>query len=74
MEQSLETRIRLRAYEIWNVVGRPDGQADEHWLAAEREALAELMKQTPVPGKGVSRKLQKVAQPSRRKATSLKTA
>jgi Protein of unknown function (DUF2934) len=41
MEQSLH-RIRERAYEIWNAAGRTDGQADQHWLVAEREVLAEM--------------------------------
>jgi hypothetical protein len=40
MEQSLENRIRERAYEIWTADGCLDGQADQHWLAAEREILA----------------------------------
>jgi hypothetical protein len=39
MDQGLEQRIRMRAYEIWNAVGRPDGDSDQHWLAAEREVL-----------------------------------
>jgi Protein of unknown function (DUF2934) len=40
MDQSLENRIRERAYEIWTAHGCVDGQADQHWLAAEREILA----------------------------------
>jgi Protein of unknown function (DUF2934) len=40
MDQSLEDRIRERAYEIWTAHGGVDGQADQHWLAAEREILA----------------------------------
>ena len=40
MEQSLENRIRERAYEIWAADGYVHGQADQHWLAAEREILA----------------------------------
>jgi hypothetical protein len=40
MDQSLETRIRERAYNIWTAHGCVDGQADQHWLAAEREILA----------------------------------
>jgi hypothetical protein len=40
MDQDLENRIRERAYEIWTATGRMDGQADHHWLAAEREILA----------------------------------
>jgi Protein of unknown function (DUF2934) len=40
MEQSLENRIRERAYEIWTAHGCVPGQAEQHWLAAEREVLA----------------------------------
>jgi hypothetical protein len=40
MNQSLEDRIRERAYEIWTAHGCIDGQADQHWLAAERKILA----------------------------------
>jgi hypothetical protein len=39
MDQALEIRIRQRAYEIWDGLGRPDGEAGAHWLAAERELL-----------------------------------
>ena len=31
--------IRRRAHTIWEREGRPEGQADRHWLAAERELL-----------------------------------
>jgi hypothetical protein len=40
MDQSLENRIRERAYEIWTAHGCVHGQAAQHWLAAEREILA----------------------------------
>ncbi len=40
MQQALDQRIRQRAYEIWEDLGRPDGDAHQHWLTAERE-LAE---------------------------------
>jgi hypothetical protein len=39
MDQSLENRIRDRAYEIWTANGCAHGQADQHWLSAEREIL-----------------------------------
>jgi len=39
MDQTLENRIRKRAYEIWIAHGCVHGQADQHWLAAEREVL-----------------------------------
>jgi Protein of unknown function (DUF2934) len=39
--RSLENRIRERAYAIWTAHGCIDGQADQHWRAAEREILTE---------------------------------
>src|SRR6266571_6321514 len=41
MDRSLENRIRERAYEIWTAHGCIHGQADQHWVAAEREILTE---------------------------------
>jgi hypothetical protein len=49
MEQSLHHRVRERAYELWNASGRMDGQAEQYWLAAEREVLAEMSAQLPAP-------------------------
>ena len=43
MQQALGQRIRQRAYEIWEALGRPDGDSDQHWLDAERELLAASM-------------------------------
>jgi hypothetical protein len=40
MDRDLSDRIRERAYEIWITAGRRDGEAEQHWLAAERELLA----------------------------------
>jgi DUF2934 family protein len=48
MDNTLEDRIRERAYEIWTMTGRPDGQADQHWLLAEREVLAMAMTEPSV--------------------------
>jgi DUF2934 family protein len=42
MEQDLSARIRERAYEIWTASGYRDGEAEQHWLAAEREILSAL--------------------------------
>jgi hypothetical protein len=39
MEPTLTHRIRERAYEIWAASGCPNGEADLHWLTAEREIL-----------------------------------
>jgi hypothetical protein len=38
--QDMEQAIRERAYHLWIADGRPDGSADHHWLAAQREVLA----------------------------------
>jgi hypothetical protein len=39
MDQNREDLIRGRAYVIWLSHGCVHGQADQHWLAAEREIL-----------------------------------
>jgi hypothetical protein len=36
----LETRIRQRAYAIWEQSGRPEGCERQHWEQAAREILA----------------------------------
>jgi hypothetical protein len=38
--QDLEQTIRQRAYHLWVEGGRKDGDADAHWLAAQREVLS----------------------------------
>lgn len=40
--EEIQSRIRARAYEIWQAEGRPHGMAEHHWLAAEREVLEEV--------------------------------
>ena len=42
MQQTLQERIRERAYELWDASGRMEGQADQYWLAAERELLNKM--------------------------------
>jgi hypothetical protein len=34
---NLEELIRKRAYELWELAGRPDNRSDEFWFAAEAE-------------------------------------
>ena len=36
----MEHVIRERAYHLWIEGGRQDGQADNYWLAAQREVLS----------------------------------
>jgi hypothetical protein len=56
MEQTLEQRIRERAYALWQANGCAIGQAEQHWLAAEREVLAILTTQAPAPVPTATRK------------------
>ncbi len=49
MDISLQDRIRERAYEIWNAGGRLHGEAEQHWLAAERQVLSEMTGRIGVP-------------------------
>ncbi len=51
MDQNLENRIRERAYEIWAAHGCMHGQADQHWLAAEREILTASLAGRAAPQK-----------------------
>ena len=42
MEQGMEQDLsnRERAYDIWIATGHRDGEAEQHWLAAEQEILS----------------------------------
>jgi hypothetical protein len=44
MDGAFEAQVRQRAYEIWLDLGRADGQAHDHWIAAERDLLAQPAK------------------------------
>jgi Protein of unknown function (DUF2934) len=50
--QTLEQRIRIRAYELWQQDGSMEGCADEYWQQAremvERELREEQAKQPPI--------------------------
>jgi hypothetical protein len=39
MDLTLTDRIRERAYYLWLASGGCDGDAEQHWLIAEREIL-----------------------------------
>ena len=39
-DEDLKTKIRTRAYQIWEDAGRPHGRDLEHWFAAESEVGA----------------------------------
>jgi hypothetical protein len=61
MEQSLEGRIRERAYEIWSAQGHPEGRAEEYWLMAEHEILTVPAVTSPPSRATTSRKSKKRA-------------
>jgi Protein of unknown function (DUF2934) len=54
MDRNLNDRICERAYEIWFAAGCRDGEAEQHWLAAEREILQAA--HSPIPPKRTSAK------------------
>jgi hypothetical protein len=54
MEPDLSDRIRERAYEIWIESGYRDGEAEQHWLAAEQEVLS-AQRSAAVPSAPVKR-------------------
>ena len=35
--EEMHERIRRRAYELWEIEGRPEGRAHAHWHQAEME-------------------------------------
>jgi len=55
MDQNLSDRIRERAYEIWVASGSPEGEAEQHWLTAEKEILATFAPAVPNATRRTSR-------------------
>ncbi len=49
MAESIEERIRERAYHLWEAEGRPPGRAEAHWLRAEAEVKGAAESQAPRP-------------------------
>ena len=41
MSTERDERIRVRAHELWEREGRPDGKEQDHWLEASRQIEAE---------------------------------
>ena len=37
MSTAIEERIRVRAHQLWELAGKPEGRQDEFWHEAERE-------------------------------------
>ena len=49
MDEAWREKVRKRAYAIWLREGSPDGQAEQFWLMAEEELLAEGQDRPTVP-------------------------
>jgi len=47
--QELEQAIRERAYHLWTANGRQEGDAEAHWLTAQREILASSLGTVSAP-------------------------
>jgi hypothetical protein len=41
MAKPTEQQIKVRAFELWEKAGRPEGKEDEFWHLAEQELLNE---------------------------------
>jgi hypothetical protein len=52
MDSDRESRIRDRAHEIWEELGRPEGQEQVHWLQAEAELELDGEASSDAPGAG----------------------
>ena len=44
MHTSTEDQIRVRAYQLWEADGRPDGQADTYWHRAAMDTVEKTAK------------------------------
>ncbi len=70
MDASSRTDIAVRAYQIWESEGRPDGQDIDHWFRAEAElcgvlALPPAKESEPTAqNRGARRRQSKVQQAS----------
>jgi hypothetical protein len=52
VEQDLAAQIRMRAYHLWELEGRPEGRERIHWVRAEAEIREKMQPSRPfVPKK-----------------------
>jgi hypothetical protein len=58
--------ISIRAYELWEQEGRPQGRDQAHWFEAERE-LQELQRGSPVENSPANGATDPVSRSSRRR-------
>jgi Protein of unknown function (DUF2934) len=66
--QDLEQAIRERAYHLWVADGYREGNADAHWLAAQRELLASSLESVGRVKKTAKKPAEKAKAPRAAKA------
>jgi hypothetical protein len=66
--QDLEQTIRERAYHLWVESGCGDGNADGHWLVAQREILSASLGEKARVTVGEPAKPKKARPPRKRRA------
>jgi hypothetical protein len=64
MDPVLTDRIRERAYQIWFANGCRDGEAEQHWLKAEREILDAAKPAVAAKQKSAKKASQPLARPT----------
>jgi hypothetical protein len=74
-----QTKIRERAYALWEQEGRFDGRAQDHWYRAERElaqaaASAEIAAPAPAEAAATKAAAPKRRTPATEKAAATKVA
>jgi hypothetical protein len=69
--KDLDQAIRERAYHLWVESGCEDGNADTHWLAAQREVLSTSLAEV---GRVGDNKPAKSAKPKKAAATRKRRA
>ena len=67
--QDTEHKIRERAYQLWLESGAQDGNADSHWLTAQREILDASMGELGSVAKNSSKPKKPKRAPTPRKKT-----
>ena len=72
--QDLEQAIRERAYHLWIEGGCQDGQADAHWLVAQREILGASLGEVGLVKVGEQYPAAKSLKPNKAKAARKKRA
>ena len=64
-------KIRVRAHQLWEQAGRPDGQDMDHWLQAEKELLLNSVAAAPLMED--AKEALAASEPEKKPATKTKT-